>query len=91
MQFEWDSGKAARNLRKHGVAFPEAVSAFGDPLSETFPDPFHSEEERRWVTIGQAETGRLLVVAHTDRQRKLRIITARPATPRERRYYENKN
>jgi len=89
MQFEWDLAKAEKNLRKHGVAFPEAASVFGDPLSDTFPDPDHSIGEVRFVTVGRSLAGRLLVVGHTDRADTIRIITARPATSRERRYYEN--
>lgn len=89
MQFEWDPAKAERNQRKHGVDFTEAASVFGDPLSDTFPDPAHSVGEHRFVTVGQSSAGRLLVVGHTDRGDTIRIITARQATSLERRYYEN--
>jgi uncharacterized DUF497 family protein len=89
MQFEWDAVKAATNLRKHAVAFTEAASVFGDPFSDTFPDPDHSVGEVRFVTVGRSLSGRLLVVGHTDRGESIRIITARHATPYERRYYED--
>ena len=66
MRFSWDQKKAASNLSKHGVSFEEASSVFGDPLSDTFPDPDHSLEEYRFVIIGSSESGKILVVAHTD-------------------------
>lgn len=88
MQFEWDPGKAARNLKKHGVCFEAAVTVFYDPLSATFDDPEHSAGEARFVTIGFSSSGRLIVVAHTDRREASRIISARPATARERRKHE---
>ena len=86
--FEWDADKAAANARKHGVTFPEAATAFGDPLAITIPDVRHSMEEDRFALIGRSERGRLLVVMHTDRGHAIRIISARSATPRERRKYE---
>ncbi len=88
MQFQWDPEKAARNLRKHKVSFEEAVTVFYDPLSATFEDPDHSGEEERFVTIGLSAKGRLLVVAHTDRAAAMRLISARVATPKERRRHE---
>ena len=88
LQFVWDREKAAANLRKHGVDFEEAATAFGDPLSITIPDPDHSAGEERWLLIGQGRAGRLLVVAHTERGNEIRLITARPATRRERQTYE---
>lgn len=88
LQFIWDREKAAANLRKHGVDFAEAATAFGDPLSITIPDPDHSAKEERWLLVGQSEAGRLLVVAHTDRGDEIRVINARPATRRERQTYE---
>lgn len=88
MNFEWDTAKAERNLRKHGVSFPEAATVFGDPLAMTYPDPDHSKAEQRFITVGLACSGQVLVVAHTDRGEKLRIISARPTTRRERQYYE---
>jgi len=88
MRFEWDSAKAARNLRKHGVSFEEAVSVFYDPLAATGGDPDHSEDEERFVTFGISSAGRLLVVSHTERGGTIRIISARATTPSERRIYE---
>ncbi len=84
----WDRAKAAANLRKHGVDFAEAATAFGDPLSITIPDPDHSVGEERWILIGQSSAGRLLVVAHTQRRDEIRLITTRLATRRERETYE---
>ena len=86
--FEWDAEKADLSLRKHGVSFQEATSVFGNPLSATYDDPDHSEDEQRYVTIGTAKVGRLLIVSHTDRGDKVRIISAREATRRERIRYE---
>jgi len=88
VHFEWDLEKAAANLRKHGVAFAEAATVFGDPLSTTFPDPDHSLAEQRYVTVGMSADRRLLVVAHTEHGDSIRIISARRATRRERRWYE---
>jgi len=88
VNFEWDAEKAARNLRKHGVSFPEAASVFGDPLSATYYDPDHSTEEYRYLTVERSASGRLLIVAHTDRGENIRIISARKTTPRERKQYE---
>ena len=90
MEFEWDLGKATSNLRKHGISFHEAATVLGDPLGTTFPDPDHSVGERRYVTIGASEAGKLMVVAHVDRSRRVRIISARRVTRRERRFYEQK-
>ena len=88
MRFEWDPEKAAENLAKHGVSFEEAATAFRDPLSATGSDPDHSLDEERFVTFGMSTGGRLLVVAHTDRDDTICIISARPVTPRERNIYE---
>jgi uncharacterized DUF497 family protein len=85
---EWDPEKAASNLAKHGVDFHEAGTVLDDPLSTTFPDPEHSLDEQRYITVGSALSGRILVVAHTDRGEAIRLISARPATPSERRFYE---
>ncbi len=87
MQFEWDRAKAVANLRKHRVSFQEASTVLFDPLSTTFPDPA-SEGEQRFVTIGTSALGQLLVVAHTDRDGTIRLISARRATRRERGFYE---
>ena len=88
LTFEWDVPKARSNLAKHAVAFEEASTIFGDPLSLTIPDPEHSKIEDRFVTIGSAFTGKLLVVVHTDRGDNIRIISARRANRRERKFYE---
>lgn len=88
MKFEWDKEKAASNLRKHDVSFEEASTAFADDLSLTGDDPDHSHVERRLVTFGVSSAGRLLVVSHTERSGHIRIISARPATRAERKFYE---
>jgi len=88
LEFEWDEDKAKRNRNKHGVSFEEASSVFGDPLALTIPDPLHSEEEDRFITLGESHSRRLLVVASTDRGNRVRIISARVATRRERKDYE---
>jgi len=85
--FEWDPAKAERNLAKHGVSFEEAVTAFSDPLSLTVFEPDHSADEDRYVLQGVSSLGRLLVVVHTTQAERLRIISARLATRRERRSY----
>jgi len=85
--FEWDIHKAARNLQKHQVSFEEATTAFDDPMFITFVDEEHSDHEERYITIGLSNRGRLLVIAHTDRQGRIRIISARRATGREARFY----
>ncbi|HEV2206117.1 MAG TPA: BrnT family toxin, partial [Candidatus Acidoferrales bacterium] len=89
--FQWDPSKARRNRHKHRVSFHEAATVFGDPLATTFPDPDHSASEQRFVTIGQSSASRILIVAHTDRDDTVRIISARKATPREREYYEEES
>ena len=88
MRFEWDPEKAKRNLKKHGVSFDEAVTAFYDPLSATFSDSDHSEGEQRYITIGFSSQRRLVVVAHTEREEIVRIISARLATTHERKRHE---
>lgn len=88
MEFEWNFAKAASNLRKHGVSFEEAASAFGDPSALTFEDPAHSVDEERWLTFGYAADGRLLVISHVERAERTRIISAREATKHERKIYE---
>jgi uncharacterized protein len=88
VKFEWDPTKAALNVRKHGVSFEEAATAFGDPLSITIDDPDHSEDELRFLLLGKGHSGRLLVVSHTDRGETVRIISARLANRHERRTYE---
>jgi len=88
MQFEWDENKAVRNVRKHNVSFEEAVTVFADPLSDTLPDPDHSLAEHRFIIVGSTESGKILVVAHTDDGETVRIISAREATYGERKFYE---
>lgn len=88
LRFTWDPEKATANLRKHGVDFLEAMTAFGDPFSVSIPDPEHSVTEERWLLMGSSSAGRILVVAHTDRRNEIRIINARLATKGERRSYE---
>lgn len=88
MQFEWDPTKAAANVRKHRVSFHEAATVLEDPLSTTFPDEIHSQGEARFLTLGASSVGHVLVVAHTERNDTIRIISARQATRREREFYE---
>jgi len=88
MRFGWDRGKAKSNVRKHGVSFDEAVTVFYDPLAATFGDPDHSKEESRFITVGYSTLGRLLVVSHVERGSATRLISARRATPRERKRHE---
>ena len=89
MELEWDPGKAAANLKKHGVGFLEASTVFADPLEVTIPDPEHSEGEARFLSVGLSADARLLVVAYTEREGTIRIIHARVAAPKERRAYES--
>jgi len=90
MEFDWDPNKAASNLKKHKVSFEEATTVFGDPLSISVPDPDHSWEENRYLTVGTSDRGRLLIAAHTEEEgsERIRIISARPLTRRERKAYE---
>lgn len=89
MEFEWDPTKAEDNLARHGVAFTEAMTLFGDPLEATVADPSHSEGEARFLSLGTSGADSLRVVAYTERQDRVRIISARVATPKERRDYES--
>lgn len=89
VEFEWDDDKAATNEQKHGVSFSEALTVFGDPVSLTGYDPDHSESEDRYITMGLSFEERLLVVSHTDRDDRVRIISARVAGRKERRDYED--
>ena len=91
MIFEWDPAKARRNRRKHRISFEEVVTVFGDPFALTFLDPDHSLSENRLITIGSSRAGRVLFLAHADRNDTVRIISARKATPREREQYEKTN
>ena len=88
MQFDWDPLKAATNVKRRRINFNEAAGVLEDPLSTTYPDEAHSEEEARFLTIGASHRGRVLVVAHTERNDTIRIISARRATRREREFYE---
>ena len=91
LDFEWDPVKAAHNLAKHRVPFEEALTVFGNPFALTIPDPGHSQNERRFVTFGRSARQRLLVVVHTERAGTVRIISARPATPKEKRHHGSQN
>ena len=88
MIFEWDAEKAATNLRKHGVGFEEARTVFNDLLARIFEDETHSSDERREIIIGHSLQGRLLLVCFAERTEVIRIYSARRATPRERKDYE---
>jgi uncharacterized DUF497 family protein len=88
VEFEWDEHKAVINLRKHHISFVEAASVFGDPLAITVTDPDHSAAEQRELTFGCCSGGRVVVVAHIERGGRMRLISARRATSRERRAYE---
>lgn len=88
MTFEWDEAKAAANLAKHGVSFDEAKTVFDDPLFVDFYDPEHSVDEHRYITIGESQQGRLLIVAYTQRDGAIRLISAREVTSTEREAYE---
>lgn len=88
MEFEWDQSKDLENRQKHGMGFDEAATAFGDPLSLTIADPGHSDDEPRFVLLGQTFQGRLVIVVHTERGERIRLISARMATGTERRAYE---
>ena len=87
LQFEWDPNKAARNVEKHHVSLDEAATVFDDPAFITVIDEEHSADEDRYITIGRSQRGRLLLVAHTDHGGRIRIISARKATRRERKFY----
>jgi uncharacterized protein len=88
MLFEWNKNKARQNLIKHGISFEEASTAFRDAMSVTVADPLHSEDEERFILLGYSEKNRLLVVVHTDRNNRIRLISARPASKKERMKYE---
>jgi uncharacterized protein len=88
MEFEWDEGKAETNLIKHGVSFDDAQTIFNDPLYVDFYDPDHSEDEDRYLIIGESNRGRLLIVSYTERGNNTRLISARETTKSERKIYE---
>jgi uncharacterized DUF497 family protein len=87
MEFEWDPSKAAENRRKHQISFSEGTAVFGDFFGTTIPDPDHSVDEHRFITIGLSDRGRLLM-AHAERHGRIRIISARKLTRSERQAYE---
>ena len=91
LDFEWDPAKAESNLKEHGVSFDEATTIFRDTLSITISDPDHSDSEDRFIDIGMSHRMQLLVVSYTERQDKIRIISARQPTRAERRSYEETN
>lgn len=88
LQFEWDERKAETNLKKHGIPFEEASTAFGDVLSITIDDPLHSNDENRYILIGKSSLFNTLVVVHLEMNDTIRIISARKATNKERKVYE---
>jgi uncharacterized protein len=88
MKFEWDDNKAVSNLSKHGVSFDEAKTVFDDPLYVDFYDPDHSDDEERYLIVGESNRGRLLIVSYTERKDSIRVISAREVTKSEREAYE---
>jgi uncharacterized DUF497 family protein len=88
MSFSWNEAKATRNLKKHRVSFDEAITVFADPLFLIAADDDHSIEEKRFVIMGESNKGRILVIAYAERENDTRIISAREATPKERKNYE---
>ena len=89
IKFEWDSGKAAGNVRKHGVSFEEAQSVFYDDFAIQFFDDEHSSSEERFLILGMSMKARLLLVCHCEHDiaNIVRIISARRATKRESAFY----
>lgn len=88
MEFEWNNEKAKANSSKHGVSFDEAKTVFDDPLYIEFFEPDHSDDEERYIIVGQSQQNRLLVVSYMERRHRIRLISAREATRRERNAYE---
>ena len=88
MEFEWDERKAAADLSRHGVSFDEAKAVFDDPLYVDFYDPDHSDDEHRYIIMGQSQRGRLLIVSYTERENVVRLISAGEVTRGEREAYE---
>jgi uncharacterized DUF497 family protein len=88
LQFEWNPEKAASNLKKHEVTFEEAATVFDDPAFITLLDEAHSLIEERYLTIGLSAANRLLLIAHTEQEGQIRLISARKATKNERQFYE---
>ena len=91
LNFEWNEQKATINKNKHGVSFEEANTVFSDPLSLTIDDPLHSRSEQRFIIIGRSIRQRTVVVVYVERRNKIRIISARLATSREKKTYEENN
>jgi uncharacterized DUF497 family protein len=87
----WDTAKALLNKGKHDVDFEEAATVFRDPLLLVQPDVEHSQEEERWLALGKSVRQLLLVVAHTESEQTIRLVSARRAEPRERRRYEQQS
>jgi hypothetical protein len=87
ISFEWNPHKASKNVEKHQVSFEEAATVFDDLMFITVIDDEHSFDEERYITIGLSNQGRLLMVAHTDRESRIRIISARKATAKEEQFY----
>ena len=88
MKYEWDENKAVKNLAKHGVSFTEAKTIFDDPMYVDFYDLDHSEDEERYLIVGESNRGRLLIVSYTERKESIRIISAREVIKSEREAYE---
>ena len=88
MKFEWDENKAAVNLSQHGISFEEARTVFDDRLYVDFYDPDHSDEEDRYIIVGESQQGNLLIVSYTERADFIRLISARKVTRVEREVYE---
>jgi uncharacterized protein len=88
MIFDWDENKAASNLLKHGVSFDEAKTVFDDPLYVDFYDPAHSDDEDRYLIVGESNQRRFLIVSYTERGNLIRLISAREVTRTEREVYE---
>jgi uncharacterized DUF497 family protein len=91
LDFVWDARKATRNMERHQVSFEEAATVFDDPLFITFFDDEHSLDEERYITLGLSNRGRLLMLAHTEREGRIRIISAREATKKEEKFYAEAN
>lgn len=89
MQFEWDEAKAEANLTKHGVSFEEAATVWQDYFYIDLFDELQSADENRCLLVGESSSKRLLIVSYTERANKVRIISARELTPKERRDYEH--
>jgi uncharacterized protein len=88
MRFDWDQDKAVSNRSKHGVSFEEAKTVFDDPLYVDFYDPAHSDEEDRYLIVGESSQRRLLIASYTERGNLIRLISARKVTRTERKVYE---